>query len=589
MTTSILLAALAASTPSLSTSALTQAVLPHDTKRYLIQFKHDISPVESPLVSGEQRIHNLRGNIKQRLTRQNTIAALLTATAAKQLATDPNIAFIEEDPVRELAHKGYTTYGVKMVQAPLVADTASSNQKVCIIDTGYDASHEDLPNGANVTGETVDTTGGQRKLGNWFEDSYGHGTHVMGTIASLGNNIGYEGILPSGQLNIHHVKIIDHPGYWRFYGSDLIAAINACDAAGATIANMSIAGWKPSEIEATAMQNAADNGMLLIAAGGNMGDTQYAYPASYNAVVSVGAIDADQNPWMFTQTNDHIELVAPGVHVDSTLPNNRYGTWDGTSTAAPHVSGVAALVWSHFPSCSSNRIREALNTSALDLGAPGRDNTFGNGVVQAQAAMSWLETNGCSEAKTCREIYENGQHSGSGMYALDFDGSGPLSAVNVYCDMDNQGGGWTQFAYHADGLPSREVTNTMDGQQYGVLSDAHWRYLVENMRDGMMFIDEFDNVSMMSKPTLDTASCRKPTDVQSLNESALLYLYINENSGCGVSGVDYSLIHMSLGSATAGTIAGASLYQISTVKFDVWPYPVDWSYGIQDELHYFIR
>lgn len=129
----------------------------------------------------------------------------------------------------------------------------------------------------------------------------------------------------------------------------------------------------------------------------------------------------------------------------------------------------------------------------------------------------------------------------------------------------------------------------MDGQQYGVLSDAHWRYLVENMRDGMMFIDEFDNVSMMSKPTLDTASCRKPTDVQSLNESALLYLYINENSGCGVSGVDYSLIHMSLGSATAGTIAGASLYQISTVKFDVWPYPVDWSYGIQDELHYFIR
>lgn len=589
MANPLLFAALAAAAPSMQTPVFQQEQLQPLAKRYLVKFKHDITPNEFPLVSAEQRIYNLKGETKQLLTTQNAIAAVLDKQALNQLRTDPNVLLIEEDPVRELAHKGYTTYGVKMVQAPLVQDTASSNQKVCIIDTGYDARHEDLPSGANITGETLDTTGGSRSLGNWFEDSYGHGTHVMGTITSLGNNIGYEGILPNGSVNIHHVKIIDHPGYWRVYGSDLIAAVDACKTAGATVVNMSIAGWNSSELEESAMQSAYDSGLLLVAASGNMGDSQYAYPASYKSVVSVGAIDENKEAWMFTQHNSQIELVAPGVQVDSTLPNNRYGKWDGTSTAAPHVSGVASLVWSHFPNCSSTRIREALTESALDLGVQGRDDTFGNGLVQAQAAMNWLETNGCSEAKTCREVLASGQSTGSGMYNLDFDGSGPLTAVNVYCDMDNQGGGWTQFAYHADGLPTRDVTDNMDGQTYGILSAAHWRYLVENMQDGMMFIDEHDNLSRMSKTTLDSASCHKPTDVQSLDEKPLLYLYINENSGCGVSGVDYSLIHISLGSATAGTIAGASLYQLSTAKFDVWPYSVNWSYGIQNELHYFIR
>lgn len=589
MTIPLLLTALVSATPNAPISNWQQHQQQPLTKRYLIQFAHEITPTESPLVSGEQRIHNLRGEIKHLLHAQKAIAANLTEQAAKQLQQDPAISYIEEDPRRELAHKGYITYGVNMVQAPLVTDSASSNQKVCIIDTGYDSNHEDLPNGAQVTGEVIDSTGGQRDLGQWYEDSYGHGTHVMGTIASLGNNIGYEGILPSGALNIHHVKVIDHPGYWRIYGSDLIAAINACDNAQATLANMSIAGWQPSKIEEDAFQQAYDNGMLLVAASGNMGDNQYAYPASYPSVISVGAIDEQQEAWMFTQTNDQIELVAPGVEIDSTLPNNRYGKWDGTSTAAPHVSGVAALVWSHFPSCSNSRIREALSASALDLGPEGYDQTYGNGLVQAQNAMNWLESHGCAQAKTCRDILESGDSTGSGMYTLDFDGSGPLTAVNVYCDMDNEGGGWTQFAYHADGLPERQVTDTMDGQNYGILSAAHWRFLIENMRDGMMFIDEFDNVSRMTATTLNNANCRKPSDVQSLDETPLLYLYINENSGCGVSGVDYSLIHLSLGSASAGTIAGASLYQVSSVKFEVWPYPVDWSYGLQDELHYFIR
>lgn len=367
-----------------------------EAKRYLIKFKHDLAATDGPMVSATQQIQQLNGEPKHILRAQNAIAATLTLDALATLKEHPNVEFIEEDPVREFAHKGYITYGVKMTQAPLIADTASSNQKVCIIDTGYDSTHEDLPNSANVTGEVLNTLSITRDIGDWFEDSYGHGTHIMGTVASLGNNIGYEGIVPSGALNIHHVKIVDHPGYWRMFGSDVIAAVNACQNAGATVVNMSIAGWEMSEVEEFALQDAYDAGMLLVAAGGNYGDSSYAYPASYKSVVSVGAIDEDHNPWMFTQENDQIELVAAGVTVSSTLPNNRYGAWDGTSVAAPHITGVAALVWSHFPECSPYNIRDALVNSALDLGDAGQDNYFGHGIVQAKGAYDWLVANGCA-------------------------------------------------------------------------------------------------------------------------------------------------------------------------------------------------
>lgn len=470
------LLSLAIASTTAAAAQLTPVFQQHDkqthTKRYLVKFAHDISPLESPLVSGEQRIHNLRGTAKRLLNKQDTIAAELTEDAVKQLSSDPSIEFIEEDPIRELASFGKPSYGVTMVQAPLVSDAQSSSQKVCVIDTGYDSNHEDLPSGANVTGETLDLTDGRRSLGDWFADTYGHGTHITGTIAALNNSMGIQGILPNGALNIHHVKIIDHPGYWRMYGSDLIAAVNACASAGSTVSNMSIAGWKSSQIEQDAMKTAYDNGMLLVAAGGNFGSTQYAYPASYDSVIAVGAVDENESAWMFTQSNDQIELVAPGVGVRSTLPNNRYGSWDGTSVAAPHISGVAALAWSHYPDCDNTQIREALNESAKDLGAAGRDNTFGYGLVQAKAAFDWLESHQCVQTNKPAEASEYDQ-----VYGLNIPNQGSYYYNAVPYDVDNTNtnypNGIERVAYHM------QLQKGNDVEWVWVSFDAHTQTLTE--------------------------------------------------------------------------------------------------------------
>ena len=111
--------------------------------------------------------------------------------------------------------------------------------------------------------------------------------------------------------------------------------------------------------------------------------------------MSVAATDSNNNKAGFSQWNDQVEIAAPGVGVMSTLPNGQYAAWSGTSMATPHVAGVAALVWSHFPECNNNHIRNALIQSAEDFGDQGCDVEFGFGIVNAQDAYDYLVANPC--------------------------------------------------------------------------------------------------------------------------------------------------------------------------------------------------
>lgn len=312
-----------------------------ENKRYIVHYKDGShSQVRSALVGA-------RGNVKHQLPNMNAVAVEVTDAGARQLAQERNVVLVEEDRKRYLFSTTPSTgtpylvgqsvpYGIKLVQADLLSDASAANRKVCIIDSGYDRTHEDL-NGNTVNGEYDSGTGW------WYTDENQHGTHVAGTIAAINNSgVGVVGVAPNKKLQLHIVKVFGKNG-WA-YSSSLAAAANKCAAAGAHVISMSLGGDGFSSTENTAFDNLAKKGIIIFAAAGNNGTTSQSYPAGYASVISVGALDVNKQWANFSQYNSKVEISAPGVAVMSTVPagqglsrslrvaNSNYaaGTMDGS-------------------------------------------------------------------------------------------------------------------------------------------------------------------------------------------------------------------------------------------------------------------
>jgi serine protease len=466
-----------------------------------------LDKAETVLLSAGAQIH-------YRFDDLNALAVSVPSAALPGLSRNPNIALIEKDAKR-FASAQQIPYGIDAVQARDVWDSdrdgnidngapTGSGRMICVIDSGVKINHDDFA-GVNFAGGYP--TG-------WNMDTCGHGTHVTGTIVAANNDAGVVGATP--EASIYMVKVFDGPDCGWTYSSDLVDAAQHCEAAGANIISMSLGGNIRSRTEQKAFDQLDRAGILSIAAAGNDGNNTKSYPASYNAVVSVAAVDSNNVVADFSQQNSSVELAAPGVGVLSTLPwlavdnisvdgvtyegrhiansangsasgtlvngglcdstgswsgqivlcergsisfydkvsnvqnsgglvaviyNNvsgsfsgtlgdgnsssiptislgqedgqilvtrtglassvtstftadasGYEAWDGTSMATPHVSAVAALVWSSSPGSSNAEIRNILDAAALDLGSAGRDNAYGYGLVQAHAA--WLALGG---------------------------------------------------------------------------------------------------------------------------------------------------------------------------------------------------
>ncbi|HEV2845326.1 MAG TPA: S8 family serine peptidase, partial [Thermoanaerobaculia bacterium] len=356
-------------------------------QRYIVTFRRppgersaDDRRVEAEalVAAGRRSVQATGGRVLRELPSVTAVAAWLPEQALEALRQDPKVERIEVDARRYLLQSGppwsdtsqggeVIPYGISMVQAGQLSDAAAGNRKVCIIDTGYYRGHDDLQY-AHVTATPDAATGDP------FIDPHGHGTHVAGTIAAVGGNgIGVRGVNPSQRIKLHIVKAFGKFGTW-IYSSDLVDALSRCREAGAHVISMSFGGPAPVTAEATAFADAYAAGILPIAAAGNDGNSTYNYPASYESVVSVAAVDANENAASFSQSNDDVELAAPGVAVLSTLPPPAgSAAWNGTSMATPHVAGVAALVWSYNPSWTSAQIRQALRQTAKDKGPAGKD------------------------------------------------------------------------------------------------------------------------------------------------------------------------------------------------------------------------
>lgn len=316
------------------------------------------------------------------------IIQTLSKEEAATWETHQDVLYVERDTKvhpfqNEPSDEQGTPYGIIKTQAILVPDDHIANRKVCMIDSGYDINHPDLP--SQATGAVITGTGYGGANGEWDIDTNGHGTHVAGTIVALDNEEGVVGVVRNGKMPMHIVRIFDSTGWaWK---STLVKAVEICVEEGANVVNMSLGGTSSSKFEADAFKRIYEqDNVLLIAAAGNSGNSAKSYPASYESVMSVGSVDGDDEKSSFSQFNNEVDIVAYGNGIKSTIPDGQYASFKGTSMSSPLVAGIAALIWSHNPTKSAKEIWNALISSAKDVGDEGRDNFYGHGIVQAYEA-----------------------------------------------------------------------------------------------------------------------------------------------------------------------------------------------------------
>ncbi|EED91782.1 predicted protein, partial [Thalassiosira pseudonana CCMP1335] len=171
----------------------------------------------------------------------------------------------------------------------------------------------------------------------------GQGTHCACGIGAIGDNDrGVIGVNPDPtKFSLHINKALNAQGIGTT--SSLIQAIEGCMESGSKVISMSLGGGPNSDIFREIYKEAYDEGILIFGAAGNQGSTDHGYPVSFPHVVSVGAVNQNGKRAPFSNFNQ-VELMAPGVEVLSTYPNDSYFTLSGTSMATPYVAGVAALV-----------------------------------------------------------------------------------------------------------------------------------------------------------------------------------------------------------------------------------------------------
>jgi len=349
------------------------------------------------------------------------------------LRADPNVEFAEEDQVvnttlipNDPYFSSYGSWGqayldlwgINLIGSAAAWDSSTGTGViVAVVDTGIDFTHPDIA--ANIwtnTGEIpnngidddgngyIDDVHGWDFIGSSYlnpvqsnnpVDHFGHGTHVSGTIAAVGNNgIGVIGVAWNAQ--IMPVKGLDDTGTGidSTLGPAIIYAANN----GADVISNSWAGGGTSQTIADAVSYAYNLGAVIVAAAGNNNDDAWNYyPANLPQVITVAATDHTDTIAYFSNWGTKIDVAAPGVDILSlraagtsmgTPLNSLYTRADGTSMATPHVSGLAALILAQNPTYLDEDVRQVLRVTGNDLGQTGYDTTYGYGRINAAAALA---------------------------------------------------------------------------------------------------------------------------------------------------------------------------------------------------------
>ena len=253
-----------------------------------------------------------------------------------------------------------------------------SNALIAVIDSGADRSHVELSGSKIASGRNF--LNGTTNI----RDNVGHGTHVA-SVASANTNNGYgiAGAAPASRLLIAKVVRPNGSADNATVAKALVWSANT----GADAVNLSLGGPKGSKALENAVNYAWNKGALPVAASGNTGNNIAQYPAAYPKAVSVGAVNGGGGKAGFSSYGPSLDLVAPGTKVWGASPGNRYASYSGTSQAAPHAAALAALLESQDPRRGSATKFRLMHGTARDTGPRGRDNRYGHGRINYEAAL----------------------------------------------------------------------------------------------------------------------------------------------------------------------------------------------------------
>lgn len=348
--------------------------IPVEAKSVIIGFEEQVNPatIEKCKITN----YTLHNEI-------NAISADISETSFFKLKKEKDIRYIEDDIIVHIAKKvsqpvQEADWGIYCVNSPQAwSNSTGSGMKIAIIDTGISKKHPDLKVSGGIN--LIDTAKNKK-----WDDDNGHGTHVAGIIGANNNSIGVVGVAYDSEL--YAIKVLDSSGDGRI--SDVVEGIEWAVENDMDIISLSLGTYVYSQALKDACDIAYNADILLIAAAGNSGDgnpdsNDVEYPAKFDSVIAVSAIDHNNVAPIWSADGSEIELAAPGVNIYSTFLEGSYVVNSGTSMAAPFVSGVAALVKSKNPSLTSHEIRSLLAHNVVDMGSVGKDEIYGFGLVQA--------------------------------------------------------------------------------------------------------------------------------------------------------------------------------------------------------------
>ncbi|MEN3007628.1 S8 family serine peptidase [Pseudothermotoga sp.] len=329
-----------------------------------------------------------------------------------------SIGAVKTTSLRGEEEFSHALWGLEAIGAPQVWSQLTGRYvTVAVVDSGVDGTHPDL------AGQVI---GGYRPSNNSilppnFDSSFGgaHGTHVAGTIAARRDGKGIVGVAPDAKIMpiVIFENFDPETGDYDYVGDDEVAeGIIWAVEHGANVMNHSWGGWGYSHTLKLAFDYALDHGVIMVVSAGNdHSDQHFHYPSNYPGVIQVAAAEYHGGQYRtvwFSNRSDAITVAAPGVNILSTVPgpnsigyegwsvtssanNGTYDYYQGTSMAAPHVTGVIALLLEKYPNAKPWQIRRLIQQAAIDIDEAGFDHSSGYGLINvANASVKPLPSSG---------------------------------------------------------------------------------------------------------------------------------------------------------------------------------------------------